>query len=114
MTNTTERRPVAGTAENQKNSVAPDHNKNGQDSQSERRDPHSVQTGWLRQAIGRQVRARFLDGKSISGRLVAFDQFTVLIQTSADTPSLIFKHGIGCLVLDAQGDSEKTPTTVGG
>ncbi len=66
-------------------------------------DPDEAQMTWLRAARGRIVRVRFLEGKTVTGQLLAFDRSTVVLQGSAPTPLLVYKQSIAYLALDEPG-----------
>ena len=66
-------------------------------------DADEAQMTWLRAARGRIVRVRFLEGKTVTGQLLAFDRSTVVLQGSAPTPLLVYKQSIAYLAVDEPG-----------
>ena len=66
-------------------------------------DPDEAQMTWLRAARGRIVRVRFLEGKTVTGQLLAFDRSTLVLQGNAPTPLLVYKQSIAYLAADEPG-----------
>ena len=65
------------------------------------RDPHAVQTAWLKAHAGRPIKARLLDGKAVTGELVAFDTFTLMVRTEAGRELLLYKQALAFLAPDS-------------
>ena len=61
------------------------------------RDPHAVQTAWLKAHIGKAIKVRLLDGKALTGELVAYDTFTLLVRTDAGRELLVYKQALAFL-----------------
>jgi len=63
-------------------------------------DPHRAQRTWLLEAHHKDVSVRLLDGKSLVGELVEFDQFSLIVwPEDAASPSLVYKHGVAVVSL---------------
>ena len=60
-----------------------------------------AQTTWLHAARGKIIRARFLEGKTLSGRLLTFDRSTIVLQGSEPAPLLVYKQSIAYLAVDS-------------
>ena len=69
-------------------------------SQTASADADDTETTWLHTATGKVVRARLRDGKTLVGRLLAFDPHTLVIQGAAPVPLLLYKHSILYLGVD--------------
>ncbi len=59
-----------------------------------------AQTTWLQAARGKLIRVRFLEGKTLEGQLLAFDQSTLVLQGSGPAPLLVYKQSISYLAVD--------------
>ncbi len=59
-----------------------------------------AQTTWLQAARGKLIRVRFLEGKTLEGQLLAFDQGTLVLQGSGSAPLLVYKQSISYLAVD--------------
>lgn len=66
-------------------------------------DADEAQMTWLRAARGKIVRVRFLEGKTVTGQLLAFDRSTLVLQGNAPTPLLVYKQSIAYLAADEPG-----------
>jgi sRNA-binding regulator protein Hfq len=80
-----------------------DHEIDTQANVAARRQEDDAQTTWLRAAAGRIVRVHFLEGRTLVGQLLAFDQDTLVIQGSGPTPLLVFKQSIAYVAVDEHG-----------
>ena len=69
-------------------------------SQTASPDVDEAETTWLHAARGKVVRARLRDGKTLVGRLLAFDPHTLVLQGAAAVPLLVYKHNIAYLAVD--------------
>jgi sRNA-binding regulator protein Hfq len=69
-------------------------------SQTASADADDAETTWLHAARGKVVRARLRDGKTLVGRLLAFDPHTLVLQGAAPVPLLVYKHSILYLGVD--------------
>jgi sRNA-binding regulator protein Hfq len=69
-------------------------------SQTASPDADDAETTWLHAARGKVVRARLRDGKTLVGRLLAFDPHTLVLQGAAPVPLLVYKHSILYLGVD--------------
>jgi sRNA-binding regulator protein Hfq len=66
-------------------------------------DADEAQLTWLSAARGKIVRVRFLEGKTVTGQLLAFDRATIVLQGHAPTPLLVYTHSIAYLAVDEPG-----------
>ena len=69
-------------------------------SQTASPDADEAESTWLHAAKGKVVRARLRDGKTLVGRLLAFDPHTLVLQGAAPVPLLAYKHNIEYLAVD--------------
>ena len=59
-----------------------------------------LQTEWLDRAKGHAVTLHLVNGKGLTGKLAAFDQFCIALQTAEQRePVLVFKHAVACVIL---------------
>ena len=65
--------------------------------------PSPVQDRWLRERVGKVLRVRLVDGKTLSGTLRAFDTYALLLERSDEDTLLLYKQGIAYL---AAGEGE--------
>ncbi len=59
-----------------------------------------AQTTWLQAARGKLIRVRFLEGKTLEGQLLAFDQSTLVLQGRGSAPLLVYQQSIAYLAID--------------
>ena len=59
-----------------------------------------AQETWLQAARGKLIRVRFLEGKTLEGQLLAFDQSTLVLQGRGSAPLLVYKQSISYLAID--------------
>ena len=65
------------------------------------RDPHTAQTTWLKAHVGKVIKARLLDGKAVTGELVTYDTFTLMVRTEAGRELLVYKQALAFLAPDS-------------
>lgn len=68
--------------------------------------PASPQEAWLCGRRGRAVTVRLVDGKTLTGTLVAWDVYTLhLAATGRGVPTLVYKHAVAYLTAHESGAS---------
>lgn len=73
-----------------------------------RGDPQSVQGRWLAGALGQTVKVRLLDGKVLTGKLKAFDMYSLELRPAEGASLLIYKQAVAYVAPEAvaQGKTE--------
>lgn len=70
---------------------------------AQRDNPNYLQLRWLNAALGKPVGLEMMDGDRIEGKLVGFDQYTLLVEPPGQPARLVWKHAVTYMQLTSEG-----------
>lgn len=59
-----------------------------------RTNPNYLQLRWLNVTLGKPVRLGLMSGEEIEGRLMGFDQYTLMVELPGQPILLVWKHAV--------------------
>ncbi len=65
------------------------------------------QNRYLQARLSKPIRLRLLDGKVITGTLLSFDIYTMVLQVSSDSTILVQKHGVSYIADGVPAEAAK-------